>query len=125
MEKLMKVPKYIDLNESRYTVSYFDGGRVKSQFYNQGYCHRNYIPKELENKGWVPDDNKTYKCWWYWTNPADPADSGEDILVYLEEWEDKKVEKAKSKFKTEIKQIIDRLDLDDLKLAKELLKRRF
>lgn len=125
MEKLMKVPKYIDLNNSRYTVSYFNGDRVKYLFYNQGIWRENHIPQELEKKGWIPEDNKTYKCWWYWTNPADPADSGEDILVYIEEFEDRKVLEEKTNLKQEINNIIDSLDLDNLKTTKELLKYKF
>lgn len=56
------------------------------RFYNQGVNKTNYISYDLEQINWVPEDNKKYKCWWYSTNPADPADPGNDVLLYVEEW---------------------------------------
>lgn len=62
------------------------GSFVLSDFYDQGYWHSNNIPRELEEKNWKPNPDTMYKYWWYHTNPSDPSDSGEDVLVYIEEW---------------------------------------
>lgn len=94
MIKIMNKPDWID-NPSWYNKkckeSYFTGQQVLSKFYDvsigYGSLTECNIPKELKNNHWCPEDNKTYKCWWYWTNPSDPADPGEDILVYIEELE--------------------------------------
>ena len=89
MNEIMKRPAdYIQYGHGLKSC-YFninDGSWVKSQFYNVGYWKANNIPRELEEKNWVPDKDKLYKYYWYHTNPADPADSGEDILVYIEEY---------------------------------------
>ena len=68
-------------------MNYYTGQEVKSKFYGQGYAKMNYIPKELEKINWIPDEKKTYRCWWFYTNPADPTDPGEDVLSYIEEVE--------------------------------------
>ena len=90
MNKLMERPDWLD-STSVYSLArktrmnYYTGQEIRSKFYNQGYAERNYIPRELEKINWIPDENKTYRCWWFYTNPADPADPGEDVLVYIEE----------------------------------------
>ena len=92
MGKLMERPIWLD-STSVYSLArktmmkYYTGLEIKSKFYNQGHAKLAYIPKELEEKNWVPDEKKTYRCWWFYTNPADPADPGEDVLVYVEEVE--------------------------------------
>lgn len=62
------------------------GDEIIYRFYEQGYWKENNICNELEKIKWVPEKDKMYKCWWYSTNPADPADPGEDKLLYVEEW---------------------------------------
>ena len=68
-------------------VNVFKGDRVYKMFYEQGIRKRNNICKDLQKINWTPDKDKTYKIWWYSTNPADPADFGEDVLLYIEEYD--------------------------------------
>jgi len=67
-------------------INIWEGDEVYHRFYEQGIWKENNICGELEEIEWVPEKDKMYKCWWFSTNPADPADPGEDILLYVEEW---------------------------------------
>ena len=62
------------------------GDDVYYRFYEQGHCKENNICNALKEVKWVPEKDRKYKCWWYSTNPADPSDLGEDVLLYVEEW---------------------------------------
>ena len=122
MIKLMKKPDWID-NPSWYDrkckENYFTGQQILARFFDvpvgYGSLKETYIPKELEKKNWRPKDNTTYKCWWYWTNPADPSDSGEDILVYVEECEPSQLDTLKYDTLKEINTIVSKLSIDQLK----------
>ena len=37
------------------------GSNIKYKFYNVGPWKENYIPRELEEKKWIPEDDKMYK----------------------------------------------------------------
>ena len=119
----MKKPEQELLNRCR--IQYLDGKQVYLEFYNQhlgyGSIRVNHIPSTLENKHWKPEDGKKYKCWSYHTNPADPADSGENKLIYIEEIETYEVEKLKNKYKSDINTIVENLDLNELKKLKEYI----
>ena len=114
----MKKPKWID-GHSAYghhpDITYFTGKQILDKFYNQSEGHgslkEDYIPRELKEKNWRPEGDKTYKCWWYWTNPADPSDSGNDILVYIEEVSDSMIDEYKEK----IISVLSKLSLQQLK----------
>lgn len=113
----MKKPDHLD-EMSHLQVNYWSGAWVKNKFYNQYFCGSmrvDYIPEELKDRKWVPDDNKQYKCWWYWTNPSDPADPGEDKLVYIEEMEESRVKKMKESLIFKIDARIGNMSLDELK----------
>ena len=114
MSEIMKKPKWIS-NPSAYShnpdVVYFTGHQILDKFYNQSEGREDYIPRELKEKNWRPEEDKTYKCWWYWTNPADPSDSGNDILVYIEEVSDSMIDEYKEK----IISILSKLSLQQLK----------
>ena len=87
MSEIMTKPKWID-NPSTYgphpRTTFYDGQQILNKFYNQsigyGSLTEDNIPQELKEKNWKPDKDKTYKCWWYWTNPADTS-----VLLYIEE----------------------------------------
>ena len=122
MIKLMNKPDWIEhpsWHSRKCKENYFKGSKVNAKFYNisvgYGSLKENHIPRELENKKWVPEDDKLYKCWWYWTNPADPADSGEDILVYIEECEPQIVDNIKYDTLKEINSLVNKLSIDELK----------
>ena len=114
MNEIMKKPKWIS-NPSAYShnpdVVYFTGKQILDKFYNQSEGREDYIPRELKEKNWRPEEDKTYKCWWYWTNPADPSDSGNDILVYIEEVSDSMIDEYKEK----IISVLSKLPLQQLK----------
>ena len=114
MNEIMKKPKWIS-NPSAYShntdVVYFTGQQILDKFYNQSEGREDYIPRELKEKNWRPEEDKTYKCWWYWTNPADPSDSGNDILVYIEEVSDSMIDEYKEK----IISVLSKLSLQQLK----------
>lgn len=126
-KKIMKKESGLDYHSLR--VNYYKGEEVEGRFYDQhvgyGSLRRNYIPEELEKKKWRPEGNKTYKCWWYHINPADPCDSGESILVYLEEVTDDNVDKLKKKYISDINTTIEKFDINKLKRLKELIERGF
>ena len=96
------------------------GSEIIYRFYNQGYWHENNIHRALEEIKWVPEKDRMYKCWWYSTNPADPADPGEDILLYVEEYD-----KCCDKSVLQIDVLNQILKLDDNKLlrVKEYIER--
>ena len=112
----MKKPKWIS-NPSAYShnpdVVYFTGKQILDKFYNQSEGREDYIPRELKEKNWRPEEDKTYKCWWYLTNPADPSDSGNDILVYIEEVSDS--DKISDEYKEKIISVLSKLSLQQLK----------
>lgn len=76
MSEIMKKPKGL-----KSPTSYFTGTQVLSRFYNQS----GLIPEELKEKNWRPEEDKTYKCWWYWTTPSDPTDEVVYVLLYIKE----------------------------------------
>ena len=123
MSEIMKKPKWIS-NPSAYShnpdVVYFTGHQILDKFYNQSEGREEYIPRELKEKNWRPEEDKTYKCWWYWTNPADPSDSGNDILVYIEEVSDSMIDEYKEK----IISVLSKLPLQQLKDVFEYIKNR-
>ena len=127
MEKIMKKPN--NLTRYRLTISYFTGQDVKNKFYNQslgyGSLRVDYIPDELKDKKWVPDDDKRYECHWYYTNPADPADPGEDILIYIEEIEEDVAKKMEIEYISKINHIVSKLSLEQLKNLSNYLERRY
>ena len=116
MNEIMKKPKWIS-NPSAYShnpdVVYFTGKQILDKFYNQSEGREDYIPRELKEKNWRPEEDKTYKCWWYLTNPADPSDSGNDILVYIEEVSDS--DKISDEYKEKIISVLSKLSLQQLK----------
>ena len=88
MEKIMEIPSphpYYHTTYKDHKHSFMKGDKVADMFYNQGIWKENYIPKELEDKHWIPDNEKYYEVWWDSTDPADPADPGNDYLIYIEE----------------------------------------
>ena len=125
MSEIMKKPKWIS-NPSAYShnpdVVYFTGHQILDKFYNQSEGREDYIPRELKEKNWRPEEDKTYKCWWYWTNPADPSDSGNDILVYIEEVSDS--DKISDEYKEKIISVLSKLSLQQLKDVFEYIKNR-
>ena len=125
MSKLMKKPDSLDKRHLK--ESYFTGQQVKNKFYNiqfgYGSMTVDYIPQELKDKKWVPDIDKIQECHWYYTNPADPMDPGEDILVYIEEVSNETVTNLKNEYIKRIDNVISRISLENMKeLAKYLEK---
>ena len=118
MSEIMKKPKWIS-NPSAYShntdVVYFTGQQILDKFYNQSEGREDYIPRELKEKNWKPEGDKTYKCWWYCTNPSDPSDSGHDILVYIEEVSDSDKALMIDEYKKKIVSILSKLSLQQLK----------
>lgn len=125
MSEIMKKPKWID-NPSAYShstdVVYFTGYRILDKFYNQSEGREDYIPRELKEKNWRPEEDKTYKCWWYCTNPPDPSDSGHNILVYIEEVSDSDKALMIDEYKEKIISILSKLSLQQLKDIFEYIK---
>lgn len=114
MSEIMKKPKWIDSPPTyghHPDITYFTGKQILDKFYNQSEGREDYIPRDLKEKNWKPEEDKTYKCWWYWTNPSDPSDSGNDILVYIEEVSDSMIDEYKEK----IISILSKLSLQQLK----------
>ena len=114
MSEIMKKPKWIDSPPTyghHPDITYFTGKQILDEFYNQSEAREDYILGELKEKNWRPEEDKTYKCWWYWTNPADPSDSGNDILVYIEEVSDSMIDEYKEK----IISVLSKLSLQQLK----------
>ena len=123
MSEIMKKPKWIDSPPTyghHPDITYFTGKQILDKFYNQSEGREEYIPRELKEKNWRPEEDKTYKCWWYWTNPADPSDSGNDILVYIEEVSDSMIDEYKEK----IISVLSKLSLQQLKDVFEYIKNR-
>ena len=80
---IMKKPDRI--NPTKLPTKYMSGDEVLRTFYNQGWFkNKDYIPYELKEKNWKPDEKQEYLVWYHHTNPADPADCGEDVLDYIE-----------------------------------------
>lgn len=131
MNEIMKKPKCI-FNPSVYShntdVVYFTGQQILDKFYNQsegyGSLKEDYIPRELKEKNWRPEEDKTYKCWWYCTDPdpLDPSDSGNDILLYIKEVSDSDKALMIDKYKEKIISILSKLSLQQLKDIFEYIK---
>ena len=129
MNEIMKKPKWIS-NPSAYShntdVVYFTGYQILDKFYNQseGYSSlkEDYIPRELKEKNWKPEGDKTYKCWWYCTNPSDPSDSGHDILLYIKEVSDSDKALLIDEYKEKIISVLSKLSLQQLKDIFEYIK---
>lgn len=82
-EQVMEKPDNISLDGLYYRL--LNGKEVIDKFYFQGIHKENYIPNVLRKSSWMPSEDKLYKCWYKWSNPADCADPGEYHLVYIEE----------------------------------------
>ena len=123
MNEIMKKPKWIS-NPSAYShnsdVIYFTGQQILDKFYNQSEGREDYIPRELKEKNWRPEEDKTYKCWWYYT----PSDSGKDILLYIEEVSDGDKASMIDEYKEKIISILSELSLQQLKDIFEYIKNR-
>lgn len=125
MSEIMKKPKWID-NPPTYghhpDITYFTGKQILDKFYNQSEGREDHIPGELKEKNWRPEGDKTYRCWWYCTNPPDPSDSGHDILVYIEEVSDSDKASMIDEYKEKIISILSKLSLQQLKDIFEYIK---
>ena len=125
MNEIMKKPKWIS-NPSAYShhpdIVYFTGQQILDKFYNQSEGREDYIPRELKEKNWRPEGDKTYKCWWYCTNPPDPSDSGHDILLYIKEVSDSDKALMIDEYKKKIVSILSKLSLQQLKDIFEYIK---
>ena len=121
----MKKPKWID-NPPTYghhpDITYYTGQQILDKFYNQSEGREDHIPGELKEKNWKPEGDKTYRCWWYCTNPPDPSDSGHDILVYIEEVSDSDKALLIDEYKEKIISILSKLSLQQLKDIFEYIK---
>ena len=117
----MKKPKWIS-NPSAYShhtdIVYLTGKQILDKFYNQSEGREDYIPRELKEKNWKPEGDKTYKCWWYYT----PSDSGKDILLYIEEVSDSDKASMIDEYKEKIISILSKLSLQQLKDIFEYIK---
>lgn len=129
MIKLMEKPKRLENPnwwDEKCTISYFNSTQIKNKFWDSDNWREPYIPSVLKDKNWEPEEGKTYKCWWYWTNPSDPADPGEDILVYIEELEkSKKVNEEdiiRNEYILKINDYISKVSLNKLKNIYENIK---
>jgi len=134
MSEIMKKPKWIDepsTYEPHPSITFYDGQQILNKFYNQsigyGSLKKDNIPQELKEKNWKPDNDKTYKCWWwwYWTNPADPADTGEDILLYIEEVGINDKISMIVEYTDKIISMLSKLSLQQLKEIFEHIKKRY
>ena len=125
MSEIMKKPKWID-NPSVYShhtdIVYLTGYQILDKFYNQSEGREDYIPRELKEKNWRPEEDKTYKCWWYCTNPSDPSDYGHDILLYIKEVSDSDKALMIDEYKKKIVSILSKLSLQQLKDIFEYIK---
>lgn len=135
MSEIMTKPKWID-NPSTYEpyptitlITFYDGQQILNKFYNQsigyGSLKEDNIPKELKEKNWKPDKDKTYKCWWFWTNPADPADPGKDVLLYIEEVGISDKVSMVDEYTRKIISVLSKLSLQQLKDIFEYIKNRY
>ena len=126
MEKIMNKPKWLQMEEDgdmiygkKHNINFWDGDMVKNKFYNRsvgyGSLREDRIPDELKKKYWVPDKHKLYKCWWFYTNPSDPADPGEDILSYIEEVDVIKYVDMRKDVIRRINEKMEGMRFDDLK----------
>ena len=125
MSEIMKKPKWID-NPSVYShhtdIVYLTGYQILDKFYNQSEGREDYIPRELKEKNWRPEEDKTYKCWWYCTNPSNPSDYGHDILLYIKEVSDSDKALMIDEYKKKIVSILSKLSLQQLKDIFEYIK---
>lgn len=132
MSKIMVKPKWID-EPSTYgphpDITYYTGQQILNKFYNQsiGYSSlkEDHIPRELKEKNWKPEKNTTYKCWWYYTNPADPTDPGEDVLLYIEEVVISDELSMIKEYSEKIISVVSKLSLQQLKDIFEYIKNKY
>ena len=124
MGKIMEIPSphlYYHTTYKDHKHSFMKGDKVLDMFYSQGIWKENYIPKELEDKHWIPDNEKYYEVWWDSTDPADPADPGHDYIEYIEEYKKPNVseaaklwgiliQKLENRSETDLKKIINFID---------------
>lgn len=82
MNNLMERPDDLERISGGYRL--LKGSEVIGMFYYQGIWKECHIPKELIDKGWVPDSDSYYRCWWKYIDYADPADPGFRKLIYIE-----------------------------------------
>ena len=125
MSEIMKKPKWIDSPPTyghHPDITYFTGKQILDKFYNQSEGREDYIPRELKEKNWKPEGDKTYKCWWYCTNPSDPSDYGHDILLYIKEVSDSDKALLIDEYKEKIISILSKLSLQQLKDIFEYIK---
>lgn len=85
-EQLMKEPDphlyyHTTYKDARYSL--MTGKQIINKFYDQDRWHTNHIPRELDEKKWVPEEDRYYRVWWDHTDPADPADSGYSYIEYI------------------------------------------
>lgn len=78
----MKIPDDLERFASCYRL--LKGSEIIAKFFYQDIWKECYIPKELKDRNWVPDMDSYYRCWWRYVDPADPADPGFSILLYVE-----------------------------------------
>lgn len=88
----------------------FDGQVIYWKFYEKGPYKENHIPEELNNKKWIPDNNKLYKIWWRHTNPSDPSDAGVQILEYIEEIDIKYIKELQADIENKLDDIFNSVD---------------
>lgn len=122
-EIIKRPPDYVDYGyglEDCYT-DIWRGDFVFSMFYETaGYVYDDNISYDLKKINFIPDFTKTYKCWWYSTNPADPADPGVDILLYIEEYDEYE---DRLNLRNEIIDLINKLNDNKLLKVKNYIER--
>lgn len=115
MIKIMEIPKVVTVSPGRFTISHYSSRQIRKKFWDDSHSwSKPNIPNELIEKNWEPESGKTYKCWWYYTNPSDPADPGEYILVYVEELESDEKDVLKKEYISKINDYMSKLSLNGL-----------
>ena len=123
MSKIMERPSWLNCDD--YHMDIMKGSEVTYKFFT-GMWLQDHIPSELYKKGWMPEGKKSYTCWWYSTNPSDPSDSGEDILAYIEEEEEKDIEEERRQdeernFRSELIHKLYGMDMEGLRKVDEFI----
>ena len=112
MEKIMEIPSphpYYHTTYKDHKHSFMKGDKVLDMFYSQGIWKENYIPKELEDKHWIPDNEKYYEVWW---DSVDPADPGHVYIEYIEEYKKPNVSEAAKLWGILIQKLENRSEAD-------------
>ena len=112
MGKIMEMPSphlYYHTTYKDHKHSFMKGDKVLDMFYSQGIWKENYIPKELEDKHWIPDNEKYYEVWWDSTDPADPW---HDYIEYIEEYKKPNVSEAAKLWGILIQKLENRSEAD-------------